>query len=294
MPTDLIGIDPRRIPIIGNDIYQVGQVYDILTQPCGVDPVIAVKAAFYYSPTLVWTLLKPDALDLTYDRFRRRHSFRRKKKVTVGELLRGSGVTPGKVHWSVFALGDLAQRLGWYLIILDATTDFAVNWASMAYTWSGCLTPNANYGTFGGQTLQDIEPIFTPYYFPAFSSNADGGTGFSSLASAGINQPGPFSITATTDASIAPFPGQTGVLEKVILRVNFGNGNVVDYDAQIADNPTGGKTATGVIQHWSTGYPSVRVSIGYKWSGGRLNIASGRVQIADAPPPNENGLFADP
>jgi len=145
-PTIFGDLDPRRIPIIGDDIYQVGQVIELASQPCAIDPWIAVRGIFQYAPTLIWALFQPDPLDMTFDRAGVKHNRKRYGKVRVQEINQVdlSKLTGG--GWALFKTGTLTQKAGWWLIIADATSDYAINWTSLAYAFSGCTNsgqPNA-------------------------------------------------------------------------------------------------------------------------------------------------------
>lgn len=136
----------KQIPFVGDQIYQVGQVYQIISSACTPDPIISVLAAFHYLPTLAWSLYKPIPFDSFTEVMGRRHKRRRRLKFLPSDILAKPTAKPGTVAWHHFRVGALAERIGWYFIVLDATTDFAVNWASMAYQWSGCQVEGTPYG----------------------------------------------------------------------------------------------------------------------------------------------------
>ena len=139
----LTNADFRRIPIVGDDIYQVGQVLDILATPCAVDPVIAVTGFFSYLPRLAWSLTKPTPFDNAVDRIGRRHKRRRYRRFDIHTIDLPDAVGKPGLQRVMFTLGTAAERIGWYWLVMDATTDFAVNWTSMAYEWSGCQVEGA-------------------------------------------------------------------------------------------------------------------------------------------------------
>lgn len=132
-------VNPYRIPIIGGTIYNVGQVYDIMIQPCGVDTYISVLAFFQYLPRLAWSIYKPTPLDTYTEMLSRRKKRRRGRRYRVDLLENPVDVgKKGSVRWVTWKIFAATERWGWYFIVLDSTVDFLVNWSSMAYTFTGC------------------------------------------------------------------------------------------------------------------------------------------------------------
>lgn len=131
------------IPIIGPWIGRIGQVRATMATPCTIEPEVWVLAGFHGVPRLLWSLFKPDAWDLTTERFQRGHKKKRRRRFRFGGMIedvdfrgRGKGL-----QWAVFRLGSLAERVGWWFLIVDASTELAVHWTSTAYIWSGCPVP---------------------------------------------------------------------------------------------------------------------------------------------------------
>lgn len=164
------------VPIIGPWVGKISLIQDLWAEPCRPTPVIWVLATVASLPLMATTLLKPDTIDTYYDRGKRRHHRKRTKKVTLGELLEivKGGKGPGIPKGFVIA-GDLAQKLGWYFILIDATLDLTINSTSLAYQWTGCdgYTPSIGYlseafvyGAGVSQALfSDFEnptPVWTP------------------------------------------------------------------------------------------------------------------------------------
>lgn len=135
----------NQAPIIGPWISRIGQVQQIMSTPCSPDPEIWVMAFFHGVPNLVWGLFKPDPLDDYLDRTGVPHHKKRRRKFRVMGRIEAELPHPKGLGWAVFKLGALAQRLGWYMAIIDQATELAVHWSSMAYQWEGCRIP------FGGE-----------------------------------------------------------------------------------------------------------------------------------------------
>lgn len=135
-----------QLPVIGPWLGRIGQVRATMATPCTVDPAVWVLAGFSGAPKLIWSLFKPDAFDLVTERFDRPHKKKRKRRFRFGGMIDDSAYTPGKkgLRWAVFNLGKLAERVGWWFLIIDASTELAVHWTSTAYIWSGCPVPQGS------------------------------------------------------------------------------------------------------------------------------------------------------
>ena len=165
----------RQLPVIGPWARKVGQVIDIMATPCNVDGIIAVQAAFIAIPRLVWSLTKPDPMDLVTNRWGGGHQKRRKRRFRYTDLTMPLNVPkPGEWGWATFKLGNLAERAGWYLLVVDATTEFVVLWTSTAYQMSGCEVPGLPYANAyirGGVFLGPIEEWTTIQIWDDFTGD---------------------------------------------------------------------------------------------------------------------------
>lgn len=144
MPAHLPG---EEIPLIGHQIARVGRVINIMAMPCDTDPVIGVYAFAYGALIGLGTLFKPAYLNDQEENFQRlpgerpgRHGRRR---FHADKEFPGVGPGARKLGWWLFYLGSWGQKLGWYFMIVDVGTALAVNWTSLAYTWSGCTDPTS-------------------------------------------------------------------------------------------------------------------------------------------------------
>lgn len=138
--------DPRDAPIIGPWISKAGRVIDVVSEPCNPDPLVAVKAAFHGIPLLAWTLLKPDPLDAAFDRAGLTHK-RKRRKIARMQHIEFPDISPpkNKLGWAMWTGAKVAERVGWYMLIIDATLDFAVYWTTTTWAYSGCRVPNAHF-----------------------------------------------------------------------------------------------------------------------------------------------------
>lgn len=133
------------IPLVGGTIYHAGRLLDIWATPCSPSLVIGVEAFFAYAPTLIWGIFAPGKRDAITDGIGGFHRIKRNGRFKVKEInqkpiLQNAGIT--KVEWTFL---EWTGRIGWYLIIADATVDFLINWTSMMYVLSGCDVPGTGY-----------------------------------------------------------------------------------------------------------------------------------------------------
>lgn len=145
----------RRLPLVGQSIGRIGQVYDILQTPCATTPEVWFLAFWNGVPKLVWSFVKPDPLDWAGERFGRGHGRRRKRKFKADGMM-GSKVPVGRgLGWAAFSMYQLQQRVGFYLLLIDAGSEFVLNWTSTAYTWSGCHVGGYPYAEME-RTIPDL------------------------------------------------------------------------------------------------------------------------------------------
>lgn len=142
---------PDDYPIIGPWIGRLGKIDALYATPCDPTPAVYAKAAWAAAPLMLWTLFKPDAEDLLTGRFFQHHKKRRRRRFRVGGRVHGTpGFGLGK-RWVKFLVPiALKERLGWYFILVDAISAFQFNWASLAYAWQGCKSPDIAYCNLRG------------------------------------------------------------------------------------------------------------------------------------------------
>lgn len=204
-PRDWARIDPQ-IPFITPYLSKAGRIADIVMAPCDVDPWMAVYAAFEATPTLLWSLYKPTAFDLVTERFTGGRLGHKKRKFTFQDKTLGRKSSAGKWGWALFKGASFAQKIGWYMLVADATADFLINWTSMAYQYSGCEVPG-----LGGakKTARDQSKLpGAPVRYTGFD-HSEASEGFVwSFTSVGVlpGFNGTFSGSVTIKPSQGPFP----------------------------------------------------------------------------------------
>lgn len=162
----------RKVPIIGDEIYKVGQVYDLINMPCAPDAWMWVYAFWHEVPFVFASLFKPDSEDFVQERFGRPHHRKRRHKMRP-DRYRPPDINPGKgLGWAAWKMSQWADRLGWYLLIVDTSLTFAINWTSLAYQYNGCAVPGKAYAIgerngildfFGGGFWQGLSCPFWQY-----------------------------------------------------------------------------------------------------------------------------------
>lgn len=135
----------RKIPIIGEDIYKIGQIYDIINTPCSIDPWLWVYGFWHEVPMIFAMLFLPDPIDTVQDRFGRPHHRKRKYRGKA-QSYRPADINPGKgLGWAAWKMTEWVDRVGWYLLVADVSINFAFNWTSTVYKWAGCPLPGTAY-----------------------------------------------------------------------------------------------------------------------------------------------------
>jgi hypothetical protein len=134
------------VPVIGPWTAKVGHITDMWGNPCSVSNQVGFYAFWQALPRLIITLTKPDSFDLVTERWGKKHKRRRLKRFKIEDLILPikppNGIGPA---WVFYHLGHWAERAGWYMLVVDATLDFAIHWTSTAYSWSGCEVPGSPY-----------------------------------------------------------------------------------------------------------------------------------------------------
>lgn len=161
----------EEIPIIGPWLGRVGQVRAMMATPCQIEPEVWVLAGFTGVPRLIWSLFKPDAFDLVTERFQRGHKKKRKRRFKFGGMVIDPDAVPNKkrLTWAIFKLGSIAETAGWWMLIIDASTELAVHWTSTAYIYSGCPVPQ---GSFAKTAANDVVggPVGGTFIFSGWGS----------------------------------------------------------------------------------------------------------------------------
>ncbi len=283
-------IDPRRIPIIGSDVYQVGQVYDMLVQPCGPSPSIVVTAFFQAIPTLIWAIAKPDTFDLVQDRFGRHHKRVSKKKFRLFDVTRGNLPLPRGLATIGLPIQNALERIGFYFLVADATTDFLVNWTSLAYVFSGCTPAGLPYA-------QQKQPPGTVFYGNLPLTEAIGSmtdvsfnTWFASGTTINAHTVGPKWIAGGFQQAKSGLAGPEATVSRVYIRADQGP-NSAFYDLGQTKNSDGLVGASGAHKEWSISEGPTTYTMWAERSAGHFAVQGAWMTCSGS---TGQGLLADP
>lgn len=129
---------------------KIGRIFDLMTTPCNNDRIeMFIGAPFVNLPTLLYTLLQHECKDQLWDkgrdawlRMNNRGGYRHGRGGTPNFKSQGefgtNGPTPKGNGYAWIRAGDFMQRIGSYLLIIDAALNWDINWMSDALEWSGC------------------------------------------------------------------------------------------------------------------------------------------------------------
>lgn len=141
---------------------KIGRIEDLLLTPCYTplgpgtpkDGFLWVTAFFAGIPQALVTLNTHDCSDNLWDKNKQlwgpkaprgggRHGRRgTPSNQATGGLAAGTGPARG---WqaAAFKFGDIVEKIGAKLMIIDAALDLAINWQSFYLEWTGCGAPPA-------------------------------------------------------------------------------------------------------------------------------------------------------
>lgn len=279
----------KRIPLIGNQLYRVGQVYDIIAQPCTPVPSITVKAMFANLPMLVWSLFKPDPVDFLTERFGSVHKRRRKGRFTIQDVDIGLPKGGGGIRNVEFATVKLLERVGWYFLVVDATVDFSINWMSMAYRYSGCQDPLSGYAqtihTGGLAWLSDGSDFYLSLGSPSFTAGYFASSGGVQKLTAG-----PRAVSASVNFGHTN-QGTNGQPTAVVIEQTIGSpADVANMDLS-GEIPTNINSASGVYRGYNILEPPGAYVVRVSSTPGWIFVTDWKLQISGFDQP---GLEPDP
>lgn len=176
------------LPLIGDDLANIGRVIDMWADPCKPYAEIWVYGFFQAFPTLFISLVKPELIDVNIHKGSHRPRKGKRAKFRASAIFRDALIEVPVPDWRVFRIYEFGQRIGWYFLVADATENFAINWISTAYMWTGCpgglspyaiftnnhtpvgvnITPNAMLIQNPLSHRMDIQPFYAQIIDPGF------------------------------------------------------------------------------------------------------------------------------
>lgn len=241
-----MSIPVRRIPLIGSDLAKIGQVYQILAQPCQPEPSMWVQAFWTGIPKAIWSVVKPDPTDYLTERFGSVHSRKRKRRFNIDDIMETKYPVGKGWGWAAWQNVRLAERVGWYLLIADVTAEFLVNWTSTAYLWGGCPVPGAKYRTNEPNTSIDMIYGAGTYIYPLWSPTAVNGISGNSYW---IDIPAGQNYSVQAQLSAAPPSGAyPTALPSNVSVIDFNSGEILG-EAQHYDLDDGSRSFYAFIHN---------------------------------------------
>lgn len=147
-PSDWTNMNPH-IPFVGKWKRKITLIDQMWMQPCGPSPVLIAAGAFVALPELVFSVLQPDCLDHTFDRVGRPHRRRRRPSFNINDYMDPIVAPKGGVGYAMWQGAKLAQRLGFYALIVDSFQNWIIAGTSLAFRWNGCDDPTQGHATLG-------------------------------------------------------------------------------------------------------------------------------------------------
>lgn len=276
------------IPIIGDDLAKIGRIIAIWADPCSPKATVWAYGFFQALPTLVASLVKPELIDIN---IRHRNGKPRKaikNRFGIDFIFRDAIIEIPVPRWVVFRVYELSQRIGWYLLVADATEDFAINWMTLAYKNAGCQSQFLSYiHGEGNHTLQGItNPTKTKaviWFNVALSQiSFDSVTAIPTVA-------GKYNIGWTLTFSPYQIPAQSEMPYNSYLEID----NTPFSIGEAATGKDGKRTATGSSQiYWDGNSPAPTIRILTSWANGTgVCYFDGQLTIART---EDNELEPDP
>lgn len=272
-----------RVPIIGPWARRIGQIEDIMSEDCSTTPEMWIEGFFVNIPKLIYTFVEPDCLDIVFARLGNPHHKRRKLRFTFEGILEAEEnniPVPGYGKW-LFRLAKLTQRFGFWMMVIDASLEFGVNWTSTVYQYAGCRIPGSRWMKCDTHSIQ-MNPFFNPQRF-LWGANlegdgqllAPGGTGVTEYN--GMNVGISISIK-TKEWTLAGPP--VGTLRVYILD---SHGRIQADTGDIKPNPLGKGEGSTFVRLAPTAFTSTEYQVWCECSGGWVDVTGSTIAIVDNP-----------
>lgn len=138
---------------------KITRIHQMWVQPCSIKVWVWMAGYFAASPAILFSFHTPDCLDWAGERIRRGHHRRRKGLLTPADLAKPIAPPNNAIGHAGFAMYNMAQRIGWWLTLIDGVGEWVIQGTSFAYEWSGCPDPNNGYANL---TMTNQVPILFP------------------------------------------------------------------------------------------------------------------------------------
>lgn len=126
---------------------KITKIIDMWLQPCDVNIFIWLTAYIAASPQIAYSILLPDCSDYVQDRFRMSARNRRRGSINVADHAKPITPQNSGINTWLFKMNNAAQRVGWYMTVIDAVLEWVIVGTSFAYQFTGCDDPDAGYAS---------------------------------------------------------------------------------------------------------------------------------------------------
>ncbi len=263
----------HQVPFIGDTVAKIGRIQAMLANPCDASAELWVFGFFQALPSLIITLAKPEWVDINITHKHRKPIKGRVLKSYLSKIIGGNILDIPVPRWAIFQLGEFAQRVGWYFMVGDATTDFVINWMSMVYQWNGCTGGGGGvYAYFS--TTPTTFGINCNGAWNNYSIHTMGGHSFAGpgLPTGAIQTQAPCVPTLSSSLSVFPSPGFPAAQLDATRIVHVETGDVL-ATGDVSTNPDTPGTI-GTIVYPFREYPSnSNFLLQFKGSGGLMGVS---------------------
>lgn len=286
----------KDVPIIGKWFGRVGRVAKILSFPCQPEPEIWVQAFFQAAGWAAWHTMKPTPTDYLANRSGfgggHRKSGRNRNPRFHWDLQKFDEMhkyTPGgSWDWYLLKGAHLLRHIGWYLTIIDATTEGLVNWVSLSYLYTGCQVPGGQVTTY--RYSPDAVFIFQDAWLPAMDWLPDYSSG-PQIPAGGMTGPVHMVTAVTWSIAAAPFPGAPeGHIEFRARGLSTGH----DYgESRPTTGPDGTTYHRGIVAFTQKNFAQEAIMIEYKNTNTYAHMSGGGTMTCTTAPLSD-GIGFDP
>lgn len=238
-----------------------------------------VYGFFTHAPRLAWALAAPDCQDLVFARAGLRHHRKRRLRLDINALVEAELMdirVPGYGQW-LFKLAGFAQRAGWYFLVIDATTDFLVNWTSTVYQYAGCQVGNARWM----KAFSDGQ-IAVPTPAPQrvlFGAVVEGDGHLLEPGGTGVLQPAGMPAVVSYELKIAPWSFTGPPVGTISAEIRTSTGKTYPGPQSIEVDATGHATAGGFFRTASPLVAEVSYQLWFTCTGGFADLSGSSITI---------------
>jgi hypothetical protein len=137
------------LPIIGPWSAKLTRIQRLTIVDCVPEGYALIYGIAVGEFHLFWSIFGPDCLDQTWDRVRRPQRKHRTLKLTGTAYPPTIPAPPGRLGNTLILLGNLAQRIGFWLSLVDGVLTGVYYGESLVRRYSGCASPGIAHCQLG-------------------------------------------------------------------------------------------------------------------------------------------------